>query len=300
VDPVLPDLARNVVSTALGTSAEISRVDQLGETGGAVVLRVTLSDSTRLVLKVADETDSRVDFERTSVVIVRARDAGVPAPAVVAADYTGYAGWRYLLLEHVTGVPWQQVRPMLGPRQIAAAHEQIANAVLSLQSVSFDSFGELDQRGRPAGRGLLDALHRRAELRVQDSRAREAFHRLLDTNADLFTGAQSPTLCHDDLHHGNLLFRERQGHWELAGVLDWDKAWAGPAESDIARMEFWDDMTGPGFWRVYRTAVPADEEYRERASIYQLLWCLEYPSRSARHAADTAALRRRLGLTGRA
>jgi aminoglycoside phosphotransferase (APT) family kinase protein len=101
------------------------------------------------------------------------------------------------------------------------------------------------------------------------------------------------------LHHDNLLFRDRGGRWELAGLLDWDKAWAGPAESDIARMQFWDDITGPDFWRTYRAMVPAAEGHRERSLIYQLLWCLEYRSGSARHAADTAALVRRLGVTSK-
>jgi hypothetical protein len=57
--------------------------------------------------------------------------------------------------------------------------------------------------------------------------------------------------------------------------------WAGPPEADVARMAFWDDMTGDGFWEVYK--VPPAEGRADRALIYQLLWCLEYP-RSARHA----------------
>jgi aminoglycoside phosphotransferase (APT) family kinase protein len=300
MDPGLVDLARQVVATALTPTAVISRIAPLPASSGAAVLRLTLSDLRQLVLKVADATDTSVDFERTRVVTALARAAGVPTPAVLAADDSGYAGQRYLLLEHLDGVPWQHLRPRLDPGQISQAHEQIAEAVLSLQSIHLASFGELDRQGRPSEQSLLEALHRRAELRVLDSRARDTFHRLLDRNADLFTGRQSPTVCHDDLHHQNLIFRDRRGRWELAGVLDWDKAWAGPAESDVARMEFWDDMTGPCFWRVYRAAVPAADGYRDRALIYSLLWCLEYADGSVRHAADTAALERRLGLSGTA
>ena len=294
----LVELAHGVITTALGRSAVISRLDRLPATGGGVVLDATLADSRRFVLKVADHGDESADFQRTQAVIALASAAGVPAPAVLAAENSGYVGRRYLLLEHVDGVPWHRVRPSLDARQLSAGYEQIADAVLALQSVRFGSFGELDRRAEPAGQTLLAALHHRAELRIPDARAREEFSRLLDRDAHLFTSRQSPTLCHDDLHHGNLLFREQRGHWDLAAVLDWDKAWAGPAECDIARMEFWDDMTGPGYWRVYRSAVPAAEGHRKRSLIYQLLWCLEYQSDSARHAADTAALARRLGLSG--
>ena len=296
MDSTLADLARAVVTRALGRLGVIQRLDLLKASGEVDVLRVELTNSRRLVLKVASTDNGLVDFDRTEAVTALARAAGVPTPAVLAADSSGHAGWRYLLLDHVEGVSWQQVRPRLKPSQVAAAHRQIANAVLLLQSVGFGAFGELDRQGRPGSQSLLDALRHRAELRVLDSRARDSFHRLLDRNAELFTGPQLPTLCHDDLHHGNVLFRDRGGRWELAGLLDWDKAWAGPAESDIARMAFWDDMTGPGFWRVYRAAVPAADGQAERSLIYQLLWCLEYADGSPRHAADTAALARRLGV----
>ena len=61
-------------------------------------------------------------------------------------------------------------------------------------------------------------------------------------------------------------------------------------------MAYWDDMTGPGFWETYRVAVPAGPGEPERTAVYQLLWCLEYDDGSARHAADTATLARRLGV----
>jgi hypothetical protein len=61
-------------------------------------------------------------------------------------------------------------------------------------------------------------------------------------------------------------------------------------------MAFWDDMTGPGFWEVYRTHVPADPGAARRALVHQLLWCLEYDDGSPRHAADTARVRERLAV----
>jgi hypothetical protein len=209
----------------------------------------------------------------------------------------GSSGWSYLLQEHVEGVDWRGVRPQLDPRQLVAAHRQIATAVLAVQSVRFAGFGELDPGGEPVGADLGQALRRRAEQRIADPRRRAVFCELLEREADLLAGDRgTPTLCHDDLHHANVVFRAERGTWRLAGLLDWDKAWAGPAESDIARMAFWDDMTGPGFWEAYRAAVPSAEGEPERALVHQLLWCLEYPADTPRHRADTAALCRRLGL----
>jgi len=242
--------------------------------------------------------DGETDYARTAAVVGLARAAGAPVAEVLAADTTCRLGpWQYLVQEHVPGVEWRRVRPLLGGQELDAAHRQIAEAVLAVQSVRFDAYGELDQHARPVGATLVDSLRRRASTRIADLGGREVFLRLLDEEADLFTVVSGPTtLCHDDLHHGNVIFRAAPGGgWQLSGVLDWDKAWAGPAESDVARMAFWDDMTGPGFWEVYRGAVPATDGFDRRMLIYQLLWCLEHGDTSDRHRSDTDKLRARLG-----
>ena len=93
------------------------------------------------MLKVASTDNGLVDFERTEAVTALARAAGVPVPAVLAvlavlaADNSGHAGRRYLLFEHVEGVSWPRVRPQLRPFQVAAAHRQLANAVLAAAGV---------------------------------------------------------------------------------------------------------------------------------------------------------------------
>jgi aminoglycoside phosphotransferase (APT) family kinase protein len=295
----LEGFARTQVRAVLGSENTVTQVEQLLAGQEQFVLRLTLSrPPRRLMLKVAGRgAPAGVDFQRTATVLSLARAAGVPVPAVLAAE-TSYARgqWSYLLQEHVDGEEWRRVRPLLAPEQIMTAHREIATAVLAMQSVGFSSFGELNAAGEPAGDDLGTALRRRAELRVVDPRRRTTFLDVLDRRASLFADHARPALCHDDLQHTNLIFREARGGWQLAGVIDWDKAWAGPPESDIARMAFWDDMTGPGFWEVYNAAMPPTENRAERALVYQLLWCLEYPVSTSRHRADTASVCRRLGV----
>ena len=99
--------------------------------------------------------------------------------------------------------------------------------------------------------------------------------------ASLFAEQTCSTLCHDDLQHTNLIFRAGHAGWELAGVLDWDKAWAGPGESDIARMSFWDDMTGPASGRSTRQRR---HQQREAPSVHWSISCCgALSTRSARH-----------------
>jgi aminoglycoside phosphotransferase (APT) family kinase protein len=236
------------------------------------------------------------DHERTAAVVARAAVAGLPVPPVLAAGNAAGEDGGYLLREHADGIEWHSVGPTLDDDAVRSVHRQFAGLLLALRSVPLDSFGELDRQARPAGLSPVQALHRRADLRVEDPTARELFHEVLDREAALFADAR-PTLAHDDLHHGNVVLRQVEGEWRVAGVLDWEKAWAGPEDSDVARMAFWDGMTGPGFWEVYRAAVPEDDDDRRRALVHQLLWCLEYAVSTPRHARDTAAVCAALDVT---
>jgi Ser/Thr protein kinase RdoA (MazF antagonist) len=291
------DDVRALVCEVIGRSDAVRGVEALQTRDDGAVLMVTTAAGVRLVVKVAAaRTAYPISFERTAVLTSLARSTGAPVPEVLAADDSLFRGrWRYLIAEHIDGVRWRKLRPRLSPAQVAAAHRALAETLLEVQAVRFAAYGELDRHGQPAvGQDVVTALHQRAELRVHDLRARAVFHEVLTRDGALFSSQPAATLCHDDLHHDNVLFRLSSNRWCLVALLDWDKAWAGPAESDVARMAFWDDMTGPGFWEVYPAPHHVDDDAAHRALIYQLLWCLEYDDGTARHAADTIRLERLL------
>jgi fructosamine-3-kinase len=89
------------------------------------------------------------------------------------------------------------------------------------------------------------------------------------------------------LHQYNILFHQVHGHWQLAAILDFDKAWAGHHEIDLARLDLWDGMTQTDFWQTYQRVLPIDPLYAQRRPVYQLLWCLEYADSTPKHLADT-------------
>jgi aminoglycoside phosphotransferase (APT) family kinase protein len=181
---------------------------------------------------------------------------------------------------------------------VAAGHRQIAAALLSLQSVALPGFAEgLSPVVPSRSSDIRSVLRRRAQLRIANPARRDVFLELLDREATPLDGAERPVLVHDDLHHANVVFRCTGERGLLVGILDWDKAWAGPGESDVARMALWDDMTGPAFWQVYRAEQPKLPGEAERWLVHQLLWCLEYDVDTPRHRADTAAICDQLGIT---
>src|SRR5262249_39362179 len=109
---------------------------------------------------------------------------------------------------------------------------------------------------------------------------------VLASRREFFEQVTQAVLCHDDLHHYNVLVRHDRGSWKLAGILDFDKAWSGHAETDLARLDFWDDMMGDGFRQGYAMPPVYEASYERRRPIYQLLWCLEYAVETPRHLAD--------------
>jgi aminoglycoside phosphotransferase (APT) family kinase protein len=299
----LVELARAALGSHLGPEASTAELRLVTGDGGRAVVVVSLAGQPRFVLKLLwPDGSGRVDLARTAAVMALARGAGVPVPETVAVGAIAAGGemegrWQYLLQEHLPGIEWRRLRPTLDRDGLAAAHRDIARALVRLQSVRFPGFGELDAGAAPAATDLVTSLGVRAELRVGERRHRALFAGVLERSSHLFDDPGEPTLVHDDLHHDNLIFDRRDGQWQLRGVLDWDKAWAGPAESDVARLAFWDDMTGPAFWPVYRAGVPERPGEPERRAVHQLLWCLEYDDRTPRHRRDTARLCRRLGVS---
>jgi len=297
LDPALAEFVRDVAGSVLGADP-IREIEALQLTAGEASLLLRTRTHQPVIMKVAHQgARPDVDFERTAAAMALARGAGVPVAETLAADACYRAGpWQYLVHSYLDGIPWHQARPQLGTDDVDSAHQQLAQTLLALQTVELTGYGELDRSGQASGGSLLTALRRRAELRLVEPRNRALFDQVLDQNVELFSDAPDATLCHDDLHHANVIFRLDGRGPALVGIIDWDKAWAGPAESDLARMSFWDDMTGPGFWSAYGTAAPTDSAAARRILIYQLMWCLDYNESTPRHRADTARLCRALGV----
>jgi hypothetical protein len=138
---------------------------------------------------------------------------------------------------------------------------------------------------------FLAALATRARRRIANPAHADLFVRVLDARASDFAGMSEPRLTHEDLNPSNLLLvpgEDASDDWRISAILDFESAWAGCPESDIARLELWRDMMGDGFYEGYTATLPISDGYQARRPVYQLLWCLEYARPTPEHHADTA------------
>ena len=209
--------------------------------------------------------------------LVRSQTA-VPTFDVVAVDVTRQRWpWAYLIVTQIAGTTWMQLYPRLEADARAVAQRQIGRAAGQLHALRFDAFGQLDGAGSVMhGTTVVPALAQRARRRLTTPRYLARFLELLDVHRDRFADLVTPTLCHEDLNPNNLVFAMRDGRPELAGILDFESAWASTGESDLARLELWWMSAGAAVREGYLEVAPLAAGYAARRPLLQLLWCLEY------------------------
>jgi fructosamine-3-kinase len=187
----------------------------------------------------------------------------------------------------------------MNQEELSDAYRQIGNAVAQLHTIHFPTFGDLaDYGGVRGGEPYLTALEKHARSTIRHTHLCDLFCSVLEKQQALFSDIRDASLCHEDLHKHNILFQYRDGRWHLATILDFDKAWAGHHETDLARLELWKGMTSKEFWEPYEAICPVEPLYKQRRPIYQLLWCLEYAHPTPEHLEDTQRLCVELGLPG--
>ncbi len=247
-----------------------------------------------VVIKLAGPGASMAgSFDRTAMLHhLVASQTTIPMPEILAVDVSYRTWpWRYLIKAYIPGQEWSVARRRMNMEELPDAYRQIGTAVAQLHSIHFPKFGELAADGSVEGDGQFpSAFRERAGRSIRNSGNRDLFLSVLDERKQLFQDIRQASLCHEDLHGHNLLFQRRRGQWRLVTILDFDKAWAGHHEIDLARLEFWRGMVGKEFWGAYEAVCPIAAEYESRRPIYQFLWCLEYARNTREHIRDTQRL----------
>jgi Ser/Thr protein kinase RdoA (MazF antagonist) len=295
------DLLLQLLHQTFGTKVELIDYQIGNRQHDYLVLLVRLRHpSIKVVVKLAGpEAQMSCPFERTAMLHrLVAAHTSIPMPEVLAVDmsYQNWP-WRTFIRTHIPGLEWAVVQQQMSREELSTAYRQIGEAVAQLHTIHFSVFGELAVDGSAQGdEHYLTALAERARHLIRNAHLRELFASVLEKQRHLFLDVRQASLCHDDLHKYNILFQCRQGQWHLATILDFDKAWAGHHDPDLARLELWEDRMSQEFWQSYEAVCPIEPLYKQRRPIYQLLWCLEYAQPTIEHLADTRAICEELGL----
>jgi aminoglycoside phosphotransferase (APT) family kinase protein len=202
----------------------------------------------------------------------------VPTFDVVAVDVTRQKWpWDYLIVTQLPGLTWSQLYPQLEREARRTGQRQIGRAAGQLHALRFEAFGQIGANGSVMNpTTAVPGLMGRVRQRLTDPRYLALALELLEARSGLFDSVSTPTLCHEDLNSHNLVFAIRDGQPALTGILDFESAWAGPGESDLARLELWRLSQGMAVREGYAEVATVAHAYAARRPVLQLVWCLEY------------------------
>jgi aminoglycoside phosphotransferase (APT) family kinase protein len=260
---------------------------------------LTRRPTLHLIIKLAGPRAALTSaFERTAALHRLLREkTSVPVPEIVAASeqYRKWP-WRYFIKTYLPGIEWAEVAGRVQADELRAARAQLGAAVAELHQVRFPAYGELDNQAVVTSPlPYPEALAQRVRRMVANPQAQAYLLAMLAQRGALFEGLHDPSVCHEDLHHYNLLLEKQDGAWKLSAVLDFEKAWAGDHEIDLARMDLW-HMTLDPFWNAYREHGAVDPGYAQRKALYQLIWCVEFAQDTDIQIEITQSLCRALAL----
>lgn len=233
------------------------------------------------VLQFASHADAeRVDsLRRGSACYAALQDTEVPVPSLVTTPTATFDGRTYALVEALPGTSGERdvtpARARAVGRQLARVHGAVA----------FDAAGWL----RVEGTNLVVEPFSdpgRTEKRLRDARdsaetlrdggltaAGEAVAALFSREELRYPTVQRPVLCHGDCSPDNALF---DGD-EVTGILDFDRAYAGHRQRDLAAAanavwmhdpcSDWDPREA--VYEGYRSVTDLDTSFGENETLYR-------------------------------
>lgn len=152
-----------------------------------------------------------------------------------------------------------------------------------VHDITLDAFGYITTRVI-ASHATNDAYMRfqfqkkLAEIEAHggDALLRRTVEEYVSMHGDLLTQAQTPVLCHDDYHEGNVLVAEENARWRVTGIIDVENAVAGDPLLDIAKTDYYaireHTAKREGFLAGYGR-LPVN--WRDRVQLYKLYHALE-------------------------
>lgn len=238
-----------------------------------------------IVLRAAP-TNRRVlfDFERSMMSAEPLfygllQEHGIPTSNVVTYDNSRQIINReYIIFNYIPSVPMND--PQVPQAAKPGLYRQLGEIVARLHTIKHKQFGWLRPNGALPMFASWSAFLQRFAAEIAD---RLAAHGLFD-DGDLrqfldvfdqqaiFDQITEPRMVHADLWEGNVLVSEHDGQWQVAALIDIDKAIFGDSELEFA----FPTLLNDDFLQGYGRRPPASPAAQFRQNAYRLLYSFMY------------------------
>lgn len=201
-------------------------------------------------------------------------EAGIPCSHVLAADSSKTLLDRdYMLVACIDSLPLCD--PAVPPEAKPGLYRETGRLMARFHQIGGRSFGRVYDVTNGNGSEswaealigeLADISGMLLEASLMERGVLDGVRALLEENRALLECGK-PRLAHTDLWEGNILVRQTGDHWEVAAIIDGDRAYFGDPDYDFSTP--W--MITPDFLAGYRKAPEDSPARQKKLRIYRLL-----------------------------
>ena len=286
--PVSQEAAQAILTSHLGSQAQIAAFEELKEGYFNAAYRIELSDGLQCVLKVAPPPGVRIlryeqDILRAEVEVMRLVKARteMPVPGILFHDAAGtLLPSPFYAMEFIEGQPLHKVRAGLPADEQAGIDRTLGRCLRQMNAITGPSFGYYAQvePPLPTWRGTFDRMLAGV---LQDGLDAPAlfgvsielpmpYDELLSLARQFYAAldeVQTPRLVHWDLWDGNVFIAASAGGPRLAGIIDFERSlWADP----LMEVNFGAFGFNPHFLEGYGLSLPFTPAQQVRRTLYNI------------------------------
>ncbi len=263
----------------------IERSESAGYSGA--IFFVDVANGPALVVKVYPRDPSWRMAKEVYVSGLLSRAPNVLAPRFLAADDSGkLLPFRYSVMTRLEGERLALCEERMSESELVAIWREVGAQMGLIHQIPMEAFGYIAD-GRltlraDSNRAYMDRRWRRnlAQFRELGGEASlsEAMDAQWSERCELLELCAAPKLCHYDIHPGNLMAKRAGDAWRLAGLFDFEDAFAGDPLLDLAKCVHFARVGAAARWRGLLAGYGAIDrpDWKETIELYRLYQAVEY------------------------
>ena len=248
---ITPDLLSALAKRAFGAGTRIDRFEELhGGYFNAAYRLVLNQGAVDTVLKISPPDDIKtLSYERglmrTEVQVLKllAQVQGIQVARLFHADFErDLIPCDWFFAATIPGQTWNLVRDTLPPEQNHSIERSLGRVQALINAQVGEGFGLFPASGRRRFSTWRDAFLDMMEMLLADADKYQAqlpmplgrIRDLVVSKAVVLEEVPKPRLVYWDLWAGNIMVAEKDGQWDLTGIIDSDRAlWGDPLMESI-------------------------------------------------------------------
>lgn len=243
---IIPDI--DIINSILKPFLKGKNVVQIQVLSGGLInsnIKMTTDTGENYVLRIYSKNNKSMDIERRIINLLK--DV-VPVPQVFYSEsFSAVINHPFLILDWVKGSQLSEIIYKGNKRAISSAASAVGEALAQIHKMKFPASGFFDENLNISDYIKLDASKFLMYIEENLMRGHADRHlgtelcgkilRFAQAHADLIDklGEQN-SLVHSDFNPLNILVNEKDGHVNIAAILDWEYAFSGSSLTDIGNM----------------------------------------------------------------